>query len=91
MNIIACENAIRGTSQLKKAVYENLSEEGKAFADEYVGFPDCAVDRIVPPVKSENFIDVVVEEYYEWDVERDRKSTRLNSSHIEESRMPSSA
>ena len=69
-NIIACENAIRGTSQLKKAVYENLSEEGKAFADEYVGFPDCAVDRIVPPVKSENFIDVVVEEYYEWDVER---------------------
>ena len=70
MNIIACENAIRGTSQLKKAVYENLSEEGKAFADEYVGFPDCAVDRIVPPVKSENFIDVVVEEYYEWDVER---------------------
>lgn len=70
MNIIACENAIRGTSQLKKAVYENLSDAGKAFADEYVGFPDCAVDRIVPPVKSENFIDVVVEEYYEWDVER---------------------
>lgn len=70
MNIIACENAIRGTSQLKKAVYENLSDAGKAFADEYVGFPDCAVDRIVPPVKSENFIDVVVETYYEWDVER---------------------
>ncbi|MDO4977474.1 MAG: mannitol-1-phosphate 5-dehydrogenase [Eubacteriales bacterium] len=70
MNIIACENAIRGTSQLKKAVYDNLSEEGKAFADQYVGFPDCAVDRIVPPVKSENFIDVVVEEYFEWDVEK---------------------
>lgn len=70
MNMIACENAIRGTSQLKKAVYENLSDAGKAFADEYVGFPDCAVDRIVPPVKSENFIDVVVESYYEWDVER---------------------
>lgn len=70
MNMIACENAIRGTSQLKKAVYENLSDAGKAFADEYVGFPDCAVDRIVPPVKSENFIDVVVESYYEWDVEK---------------------
>lgn len=70
MNIIACENAIRGTSQLKKSVYENLSEEGKAFADTHVGFPDCAVDRIVPPVKSENFIDVVVESYYEWDVEK---------------------
>ncbi len=70
MNMIACENAIRGTSQLKKAVYENLSDAGKAFADKYVGFPDCAVDRIVPPVKSENFIDVVVERYYEWDVEK---------------------
>lgn len=70
MNIIACENAIRASSQLKEAVYGVLSEEGKAFADEYVGFPDCAVDRIVPPVKSENFIDVVVESYFEWDVER---------------------
>ena len=70
MNIIACENAIRATSQLKEAVYGALSEEGKAYADEYVGFPDCAVDRIVPPVKSENFIDVVVESYYEGDVER---------------------
>lgn len=70
MNIIACENAIRATSQLKEAVYGALSEEGKAYADEYVGFPDCAVDRIVPPVKSENFIDVVVESYFEWDVER---------------------
>ena len=70
MNMIACENAIRASSQLKKAVYERLSDEGKAYADQFVGFPDCAVDRIVPPVKSENFIDVVVESYYEWDVER---------------------
>lgn len=70
MNIIACENAIRGSSQLKAAVYDHLSEEGKKYADEYIGFPDCAVDRIVPPVKSENFIDVVVESYHEWDVER---------------------
>ncbi len=70
MNIIACENAIRATSQLKAAVYNILSEEGKAYAEEYVGFADCAVDRIVPPVKSANFIDVVVESYYEWDVEK---------------------
>ena len=70
MNIIACENAIRATSQLKAAVYERLSEEGKAYADECVGFADCAVDRIVPPVKSANFIDVVVESYFEWDVEK---------------------
>ena len=70
MNIIACENAIRATSQLKAAVYGVLSEKAKVYADEFVGFPDCAVDRIVPPVKSENFIDVVVERYFEWDVEK---------------------
>ncbi len=70
LNIIACENAIRASSQLKEAVYHSLSEEGRAYADQYVGFPDCSVDRIVPPVKSENFIDVVVENYYEWNVEK---------------------
>ncbi len=70
LNIIACENAIRASSQLKDAVYAVLSEEDKAYAEEYIGFPDCSVDRIVPPVKSENFIDVVVENYYEWNVEK---------------------
>ena len=38
--------------------------------EQYVGFPDCSVDRIVPPVKSENPIDVVVERFFEWNVER---------------------
>lgn len=70
LNIIACENAIRASSQLKDAVYQALSDEDKAYCDQYVGFPDCSVDRIVPPVKSENFIDVVVENYYEWNVEK---------------------
>ena len=72
LNIIACENAIRATSQLKKAVYEKLDESTATYADEYVGFPDSAVDRIVPPVENdpENPLDVVVEEFYEWSVER---------------------
>ena len=69
LNIIACENAIKASSQLKEAVYPALTEKGKEYADKFVGFPDCSVDRIVPPVKSENFIDVVVEKYYEWNVE----------------------
>lgn len=70
MHIIACENAVRASSALKQAVYENLDEAGKAFAEKFVGFVDCAVDRIVPPVKMEKFTDVVVERYFEWDVDR---------------------
>lgn len=70
MNIIACENAIRASSQLKAHVYERLSDEDKVYADQYVGFPDCVVDRIVPPFRSENFVDVMVERHCEWDVER---------------------
>ena len=48
---------------------ETLNNEEKAYADKYVGFPDCSVDRIVPPVRLDNPIDVVVENYYEWNVE----------------------
>ena len=70
LNIIACENAIRATSQLKEHVYGILTEEEKAYCEQYVGFADCSVDRIVPPVRSENPVDVVVEKYCEWNVEK---------------------
>ena len=70
LNIVACENAIRGTSQLREAVCFHLSEEERAYADEYVGFADCAVDRIVPKASFENPLDVAVEQYTEWDVEK---------------------
>ena len=70
LNVIACENGLRASTQLKEHVYGHLSDLQKQYADEYVGFPDCSVDRIVPPIKSENPIDVVVEKFYEWNVER---------------------
>ncbi|MDO4491159.1 MAG: mannitol-1-phosphate 5-dehydrogenase [Lachnospiraceae bacterium] len=70
LNIIACENAIRASSQLKEHVYALLNDEEKAYCDSYVGFPDCSVDRIVPPVRNEIPTDVVVESYYEWNVEK---------------------
>ena len=70
LNIVACENAVRATSQLKRAVYDLLDEETKVFADENVGFADCAVDRIVPKMDFAAPLDVAVEEFSEWDVER---------------------
>ena len=70
LNIIACENAIRASSQLKQHVYDLLNDEEKAYCDSYVGFPDCSVDRIVPPLHTEVPTDVVVENYFEWNVEK---------------------
>lgn len=69
LGIIACENGLRATSQLKGHVYGHLTDEDAAWADSHVGFANCSVDRIVPPVRSENPIDVVVEDFYEWNVE----------------------
>lgn len=70
LNVIACENGLRATSQLRDLVFAQLDEQTRAWAESRVGWPDAAVDRIVPPVRCEIPLDVAVEEYYEWDVER---------------------
>ncbi len=70
LNIIACENGLRATSQLRDLVMAQLEPDVIAWAASHVGFPDAAVDRIVPPVRCEIPLDVAVEEYFEWDVER---------------------
>lgn len=71
LNLIACENAIKASDTLKENVYKYLSDEEKKYADKYIGFPNCSVDRIVPPSTNENPLDVTVENYYEWNVEKD--------------------
>lgn len=81
LNIIACENAVRASSQLREHVTSLLSDAQREYCDKWVGFPDCSVDRIVPPVRSENPIDVVVEAYYEWNVEQ--KAFAGGAPHIE--------
>lgn len=71
LNIIACENAVNASTQLKNEVVKYLNEEEVEYLEKYIGFPNCSVDRIVPPVKSENILDVVVESFHEWNVEED--------------------
>jgi mannitol-1-phosphate 5-dehydrogenase len=51
-------------------VEKHLDAEAKAYMEQYVGFPDCAVDRIIPPVDTPLAAEVFVERYHEWDVER---------------------
>ncbi|MCG9627846.1 mannitol-1-phosphate 5-dehydrogenase [Vibrio mediterranei] len=71
LNIIACENMVRGTSQLKEMVFEHLSDDAKAFAQAHIGFVDSAVDRIVPPAEEGETdpLAVTVETFSEWIVD----------------------
>jgi len=69
LNIIACENMIRGTTFLKKEVYKHLDEKYHEKAERLVGFVDSAVDRIVPPSESTDPLEVTVESFSEWIVD----------------------
>ncbi|TBU36416.1 mannitol-1-phosphate 5-dehydrogenase [Dichomitus squalens] len=74
LNIIACENMVNQTSLLRDHVFSNLPEEDKAWVEENVGFANCSVDRIVPPFdpsQSGSSLDVGVEGFYEWVVDKD--------------------
>ncbi|SIS42665.1 mannitol-1-phosphate 5-dehydrogenase [Salimicrobium flavidum] len=64
--VIACENMIGGSSRLKEEVVKIAGDDVLDSA----GFPDSAVDRIVPLQNNENVLDVSVEPYFEWVVER---------------------
>lgn len=74
VNIIACENMVRGTSQLKQAVLAELPAQYHALLEQYVGFVDSAVDRIVPPAAAneEDPLAVTVESFSEWIVDKNQ-------------------
>ena len=71
MNIIACENMVRGTSQLKQHVLQAMPAELHGWVEEHIGFVDSAVDRIVPPGSAANDdpLEVTVETFSEWIVD----------------------
>ncbi|MDK2919359.1 MAG: mannitol-phosphate 5-dehydrogenase [Candidatus Petromonas sp.] len=72
LNIIACENMVGASEHLKEMVKKYLSEEEIEYLKNYVGFVNCAVDRIIPPMEEnkENDIHVMVEEFKEWIVDK---------------------
>ena len=72
LNIIACENMVKASSFLKEEVVKCLSENTIKYVEENVGFPNSAVDRIVPPLEgSDEILRVRVEEFSEWIVDKD--------------------
>ena len=70
LDIIACENMINASSALKEYIdqfVEDEDEEGRF--NQFFGFPNAAVDRIVPLNKEKDSIDVIAERYHEWVVQ----------------------
>ncbi|MCA0173793.1 mannitol-1-phosphate 5-dehydrogenase [Bacillus sp. RAR_GA_16] len=70
VNVIACENMIGGSTMLRNAVEEQMNEAERQVFDRYAGFPDAAVDRIVPNQTHEDPLMVAVEPFYEWVVDQ---------------------
>ncbi|GAA3330942.1 hypothetical protein GCM10020331_085500 [Ectobacillus funiculus] len=80
LNIIACENMIGGSSLLKeKGVRASYRGRKKPLFDERFGFPDSAVDRIVPNQTNEDKLMVIVEPFYEWVVDETKNCWRNTS------------
>ncbi|QOS97343.1 mannitol-1-phosphate 5-dehydrogenase [Brevibacterium sp. JNUCC-42] len=80
LNIIACENAIGGSTLLKQYVYSHLNDVDHAKADQQFGFPDSAVDRIVPMQKNGDMLVVMVEAYFEWVIDQSQAKGKLPES-----------
>jgi mannitol-1-phosphate 5-dehydrogenase len=71
LNVIACENMVRGTSHLKQEVLKFLPVAYHATLESCVGFVDSAVDRIVPPAAAnDDPLEVTVESFSEWIVDQ---------------------
>lgn len=91
IDVLACENMIGGSEFLYEEVQKHLSEAGLAYAEEFVGFPNAAVDRIVPAQSHEDPLFVVVEPFNEWVVETSRMKNpalKLDKVHYEEDLEP---
>ncbi|WP_396425879.1 mannitol-1-phosphate 5-dehydrogenase [Lactococcus cremoris] len=84
IDIIACENMIWGSEFLEKKVDEYLSDSDKVYLANYIGFPNAAVDRIVPGQKHEDLLYVEVEPFCEWVIDESQiknKSFKLEGVH----------
>ncbi|ACU84563.1 Mannitol-1-phosphate 5-dehydrogenase [Brachybacterium faecium] len=65
--VLACENAINATDLLEQEIRTNYQGDD---LEEKAVFANTAVDRIVPVQAEGAGLDVTVEDFYEWAVER---------------------
>ncbi|MDN3496305.1 mannitol-1-phosphate 5-dehydrogenase [Planococcus sp. APC 4015] len=69
LQIMACENAINATDLLRDEIIALAGDTWDALAGRAV-FANTAVDRIVPGQPAGGGVDVTVEPFYEWAIER---------------------
>lgn len=70
LDVIACENMIGGSQFLFEKVREYLTDSDLEYVEAYVGFPNAAVDRIVPIQHHDDPLFVSVEPFSEWVVDQ---------------------
>lgn len=83
-DVIACENMIGGSAFLKDKVMAFLEPAEQAYVEKTVGFPNAAVDRIVPIQHHEDPLFVSVEPFSEWVIDETQSKgvdLRLNGVH----------
>ncbi len=68
INVIACENMVGGSEALRGYVMQRVDSNHAEAVEELTGFPNAAVDRIVPQQSTEG-LNVTVEPFYEWVVD----------------------
>ncbi|WP_160668779.1 mannitol-1-phosphate 5-dehydrogenase [Pseudarthrobacter sp. ATCC 49987] len=69
LQVMACENAINATDILKSEVAAQWDAAAGSLEDKAV-FANTAVDRIVPNQEAGQGLDVTVENFYEWVIDR---------------------
>lgn len=84
LDVIACENMIGGSEFLFEKVRPFLDDEEQAYVSEYIGFPNAAVDRIVPIQSHEDPLFVSVEPFNEWVIDdATRKAKQIQIKGVE--------
>ena len=68
VNVIACENMVGGSEALRGYVMQHIDSSDADAVEKVAGFPNAAVDRIVPQ-QSTDGLNVTVEPFYEWVVD----------------------
>ena len=69
LQVMACENAIGATDLLKQEIVSRAGDDWADLEGRAV-FANTAVDRIVPGQPADGGVDVTVEPFYEWAIER---------------------